>query len=103
MASHRAVASCLVVLAASLLHAGQTRSVTSGVYTTAQAARGEQLYRAQCSECHGKALEGAIGPPLVGESFLANWSARPVADAVDRLQKTMPFEKPGSLSRAQSA
>ena len=48
-------------------------------------------------------MEGAIGPPLVGESFLANWSARPLAEAVDKIQKTMPFEKPGSLSRQQSA
>ena len=93
----------LIVLAASLLHAGQTRSVASGVYSAAQAARGEQLYRAQCGDCHGKAMEGAVGPPLAGESFLANWSARPLAEAVDRIQKTMPFEKPGSLSRPQSA
>jgi mono/diheme cytochrome c family protein len=82
--------------------AGQLRSVTAGVYSAGQAARGEQIYRAQCGDCHGKAMEGAIGPPLVGESFLANWSARPVADVVDKIQKTMPFEQPGSLSRAQS-
>src|SRR5262249_40318944 len=90
-------------LAASLLHAGQAPSVASGVYSAAQAARGEQIYRAQCGDCHGKAMEGAIGPPLAGDSFLANWSARPLAEAVDKIQKTMPFEKPGSLSRAQSA
>jgi cytochrome c2 len=86
-----------------MLHAGQLRSVSTGVYTAGQAERGEQTYRAQCGDCHGKALEGAIGPPLVGDSFLANWSGRPVAEAVDKIQKTMPFEKPGSLSREQSA
>ena len=91
------------ILAASLLHAGQARSVASGVYSAAQAARGEQLYRAQCGDCHGRAMEGAVGPPLVGDGFLANWSARPLAEAVDRIQKTMPFEKPGSLSRQQSS
>jgi hypothetical protein len=48
-------------------------------------------------------MDGAIGPPLVGEIFLANWSARPLAEAVDKIQKTMPFEKPGSLSRQQAA
>ena len=83
--------------------AGQLRSVTAGVYSAGQAARGEQIYRAQCGDCHGRAMEGAIGPPLVGESFLANWSARPLADVVDKIQKTMPFEQPGSLSRQQSA
>jgi mono/diheme cytochrome c family protein len=97
------VAFCAVVLAAPLLSAGQARSVAAGVYSAAQAARGEQIYRAQCGECHGPAMEGAIGPPLVGESFLANWSARPLAEAVDKIQKTMPFEQPGSLSRRQSA
>jgi hypothetical protein len=48
-------------------------------------------------------MEGTIGPPLVGQSFMANWSERPLADVVDKIQKTMPFEKPGSLSREQSA
>ena len=97
------VASCAVALAASLLHAGQPRSAAAGVYSAAQAALGEQTYRAKCGDCHGRALEGAIGPPLVGDSFLANWSARPLAEAVDKIQKTMPFEQPGSLSRRQSA
>ena len=83
--------------------AGQPRPLTSGVYSAAQAARGEQIYRAQCGDCHGRAMEGAIGPPLVGQSFMANWSERPLADVVDKIQKTMPFEKPGSLSREQSA
>ena len=96
-------AACAVVLAASFPQAGQLRSVTAGVYSAAQAARGETLYRAQCGDCHGRALEGAIGPPLAGESFLSNWSARPLSDVVDKIQKTMPFEKPGSLSRQQSA
>ena len=96
-------ASSAVVLAASLLNAGQPRSVAAGVYSAAQAARGEQIYRAQCGDCHGRAMEGAIGPPLLGESFLANWSARPLAEVVDKIQKTMPFEQPGSLSRQQSA
>ncbi len=47
-------------------------------------------------------MEGTIGPPLVGESFLSNWSARPLATLVDKIQKTMPFNLPGSLSRQQS-
>src|SRR5205823_10579771 len=62
-----------------------------------------QIYVAQCGSCHGKAMEGAIGPPLAGSDFLSNWSARPVVDLVDKIQKTMPFEQPGSLSRQQSA
>ncbi len=84
------------------VHAWQTRSATEGVYSTAQASRGQQLYGTQCAECHGKAMEGAIGPPLAGDSFLSNWSARPLVNLVDKIQKTMPFNTPGSLSRQQS-
>ena len=95
---------CALVVASSLTgHAGQLRSVTEGVYSAGQAARGQQLYQAQCAECHGKAMEGTIGPPLIGDDVLSNWSARPLADLVDKIQKTMPFNLPASLSRQQSA
>src|SRR5713226_4056895 len=83
-------------------YAGQVRSVTEGVYSTGQAARGQQIYQVECAECHGNAMEGTSGPPLVGESFLSNWSARPLASLVDKIQKTMPFSLPGTLSRQQS-
>src|SRR5262245_47563873 len=82
--------------------AGQNRSITQPVYTTPQAARGQQLYKAQCAECHGNALEGTVGSPLVGDGFLSNWSARSLANLVDKIQKTMPFNSPSSLSRGQS-
>ena len=78
------------------------RSVTEGAYSVAQAARGQQLYKAQCAACHGNALEGASGPPLAGDSFLSNWSAQPLGNLNDKIQKTMPFNLPGSLSRSQS-
>ena len=94
---------CAVAVAFSLTgHAGQLRSVADGVYSAGQAARGQQIYQAQCAECHGNAMEGASGPPLAGAGFLSNWSARPVADLVDKVQKTMPFNQPASLSRQQS-
>jgi mono/diheme cytochrome c family protein len=82
--------------------AGQPGSLGSGVYSAAQAAQGRDLYRAQCAECHGAALEGASGPPLVGDAFLSNWSARPLATVVGKIQNTMPFSQAGSLSRPQS-
>ena len=68
----------------------------------AQAARAEPIYKSQCAGCHGNALEGTSGPPLAGDSFLLNWSAQPLANLVDKIQKTMPFNLPGSLSRSQS-
>ena len=91
--------SALVVVLSISGYAGQSRSVSDGVYTSEQATRGLTTYRTQCAECHGAAMEGASGPPLVGDSFLANWSARPLVGLVDRIQKTMPFTAPGSLTR----
>ena len=84
------------------VQAQQARSVGDGVYSAAQATRGQEIYKNQCAECHGNALEGTVGSPLVGDSFLANWSARPLSALVDKIQKTMPFSTPGSLSRQQS-
>src|SRR6266436_8498900 len=96
---------CGYPLLGALLLTGQAppvRSITEGVYSVGQAARGQQLYKTQCVSCHGNALEGTSGPPLVGDSFLSNWSAQPLANVVDKIQKTMPFNLPGSLSRSQS-
>src|SRR5437763_471882 len=83
-------------------HAAQQRSVADGVYSQDQAARGRKLYQAQCVECHGAAMEGTVRPPLLRDAFLANFSARPLSMLVDRIQKTMPFNEPGSLTREQS-
>jgi mono/diheme cytochrome c family protein len=80
----------------------QARGVADGVYSAAQAARGEQLYQAQCAMCHGKALEGVVGPPLAGDGFLAAWSARSLAELVGKIEKTMPPQQPGSVSRQEA-
>ena len=82
--------------------AGQSRTVTDRVYSAAQAARGEQIFKAQCLSCHGNALEGAVGPPLTGDGFLSVWSARSLAELVDKIEKTMPPQQPGSTSRSQA-
>ena len=94
---------CALVMLGTLAgDARQLRSITDGVYSAAQAERGQRIYLAQCAECHGKAMEGTVGPPMAGDAFLAGWSARPLSGLVDRIQKTMPFNQPGSLSRQES-
>jgi len=95
-------ACAILLIFSSSGQARQSRSVTDRVYSAAQAARGQQIYKAQCAGCHGDAMEGTSGPPLAGDSFLSNWSARSLANLVEKIQKTMPFNQPGSLSRAQS-
>src|SRR6266853_1991040 len=96
---------CGYPLLGALLLTGQAlpvRSITEGAYSVGQAARGQQLYKAQCAACHGTAMEGTSGPPLAGDGFLSNWSGQPLANLVGKIQKTMPFNLPGSLSRSQS-
>jgi mono/diheme cytochrome c family protein len=94
---------CAAILAMSVKGgAQQSRSVTQGVYSAQQAQRGRQIYEGYCADCHGKAMEGTIGPPLTGEDFLSSWSAKTLVSLVDRIQKTMPFNQPASLSRQES-
>ena len=83
-------------------HAGQARTVTDRVYADTQAARGERIYQEQCVACHGATLDGAVGPPLAGSRFLATWSARSLAELVEKIEKTMPPQQPGVISRAQA-
>jgi mono/diheme cytochrome c family protein len=77
-------------------------ALTLASQSATQATRGAELYKTQCAGCHGASLEGASGPPLAGESFLANRNAEPVVNFVDKIQKTMPFGRAGTLSRPQS-
>jgi len=81
---------------------GQARTVADSVYSTAQAARGQQIYAARCVTCHGNALEGSVGPPLTGAAFLSAWSARSLGDLVDKIENTMPPQEARSLSRPQA-
>ena len=91
-----------LVAAMPLAGHGQTRGPADRVYSDAQATRGQQLYETQCVACHGKALEGSVGPPLSGDSFLTAWSSRSLGELVEKIEKTMPPQAPGSLSRAQA-
>jgi mono/diheme cytochrome c family protein len=78
------------------------RSIWDGVYSEAQAKRGAALYSTHCVGCHLETLEGD-GPatPLTGPGFSANWDGISMADMVERTQKSMPSDKPGTLSRQQ--
>jgi mono/diheme cytochrome c family protein len=83
-------------------HAGQSRTLAQGAYAGEQASRGQVLFQAQCGSCHGAALEGAAGPPLAGNVFLAAWAGRPLSDLADKIQTTMPLEAPGGLTRPET-
>lgn len=75
------------------------RSTRDGVFTAAQAERGELAFRA-CTYCHGRDLRGGDDPPgpaLKGEIFMQKWSQRPLGELFDRIAETMPRDRPGTL------
>jgi hypothetical protein len=39
---------------------------------------------------------------LTGEGFTTTWAGRPLADFVDKIEKTMPPQAPGTITRAQA-
>lgn len=99
----RRILVCFAVFGASLAVAGMaevsTRSAVEGVYSEAQAARGQATYDRSCSTCHGGSLSGAdVNPPLAGPQFQANWKTQTVGDLANRIRTTMPLDDPGSLS-----
>ena len=94
----------VVVVTFTTLLAQQPRTTWSGIYTNEQAARGEKLYAEQCAQCHGDGLGGVeSAPALTGDMFNSNWEGVALGDLLDRIRMSMPQNKPGSLSRAQTA
>jgi quinoprotein glucose dehydrogenase len=99
-----AVLSSLTIASAAAARHDKTASVWDGVYSEAQAQRGETAYRQSCANCHGPELEGAdMTPGLTGGVFTSNWNDLTLGDLFERIRATMPLDKPGSLSRQQNA
>jgi mono/diheme cytochrome c family protein len=93
-----------VAFALGLATAQSPASVRDGVYSDAQAVRGATLYQTACASCHGNKLQGkGPTPALVGSDFVMDWSGMTVGDLFDKMQTSMPADKPGSLSREQNA
>ena len=93
-----------VVQASALTAQGPpVRSVWTGVYSEAQAARGGPMYAQYCGSCHGSTLEGGeMAPPLAGGAFNANWNGLTLGDILERIRITMPANSPGRLTRQQN-
>ena len=65
------------------------RTIQDGVFTEAQADRGQNRYESYCRKCHGEDLTGANARALVGEDFLRNWTGLTLDGLLERAQ-TMP-------------
>jgi mono/diheme cytochrome c family protein len=99
------VPSCLQIFIALLLTVpwtaaraqnGEVRSASSGVYSSAQALRGRDLYALQCRSCHTpESHTGAI--------FDSWWGGRLLSDLFSYVQERMPKNEPGSLTAQEYA
>jgi mono/diheme cytochrome c family protein len=75
-----------------------TATVLDGVYTTEQAARGQDAYRDNCRSCH----EGndQDGPDLKGADFVDRWRGDRLSVLFSHIKTNMPGNRPGSLSES---
>lgn len=72
------------------------KTVQDGVYTAAQADRGETLFGGSCASCHNP-------KDFTGTEFLAKWQGKPLFELFDTVKATMPMDSPGSLEPQQYA
>ena len=92
------VTSALVLLfvTSSSIDAQAPPTVQDGVYSDAQASRGQALYAQRCAGCHGPALAGASAPALIGDAFTNKFRVEPLSALFIQIRYAMP---PGAATR----
>jgi quinoprotein glucose dehydrogenase len=87
------------------VRAGQetTKTTWDGVYSKAQAAKGEAIYNEKCQKCHGADAAGADAPSLADSGFAGDWDGLTLAQLFDRTRSSMPQDAPQSLGREECA
>jgi mono/diheme cytochrome c family protein len=96
-------AAALFTAALSGAHA-QEKTAWDGVYSTAQAERGDKRYADACAPCHGADMAGGPGiPGLTGIEFMFKYNNKPVAELFDYMKANMPPGQSGSLTDPQYA
>jgi mono/diheme cytochrome c family protein len=71
-------------------------TTAKGVYTEAQATRGEETYMNMCVGCHAA---GTYSTPV----FREKWDRHPLADLYTLISETMPKQDPASLTPQEYA
>jgi mono/diheme cytochrome c family protein len=70
------------------------RSTLSGVYTSAEAREGRDLYLGFCASCHAAVSH-------TGPAFRQKWAGRPLSDLFMFMRTNMPKNDPASLDDQQ--
>jgi mono/diheme cytochrome c family protein len=76
--------------------------IWDGVYSVAQAKRGEAAYTSYCVRCHGADLMGGgrQGRQLKGDAFWQTWQSNSLQSLFAKMQGTMPRDDPSTLPDA---
>jgi mono/diheme cytochrome c family protein len=75
---------------------GGAKTTLQGVYSAAQAARGQKTYESICLSCHPLASQ-------TGGAFSKQWRGKPLADLYGFVAESMPKNDPGSLTPREIA
>ena len=79
-----------------------TRSVWSGVYSAAQASRGEYAYsNDECGSCHDEVGGGSGDPELVGTNFLEDWDGQSALELARHIHSST-MGNPGDIGIAEA-
>lgn len=86
-------------MVSALARGAQPISTVNGVFSEAQATRGEDAYYGRCAGCHGDDLISvdAETPSLTGPRFKAQWVGKTLAELFELIRTTMPSTGPGTL------
>jgi len=76
--------------------AQEKKSVKAGVYTAAQADRGQVLYRSKCASCHAPNR-------FTDDLFYTSFAGKPLWEMFDVISDSMPEDNPGSLKKEEYA
>src|SRR5690349_11593314 len=74
-------------------------TVWSGVYTPAQAVRGQKAYEANCSRCHGPDLTSNPQAALTGSDFMQKWREDTLDGLFAFIRTSMPPMRRGGAPR----
>jgi mono/diheme cytochrome c family protein len=99
----RSAVAVLLMGQALVVASAQGKSTQDGIFTAAQATRGEAVFTRACASCHQADLSGdGQTPALVGKDFNVDFTDTTVGDLYDRTKVSMPADKPGSLTPGEA-
>lgn len=90
------IALALMAACGAAMTAQEKKSVKTGVYTAAQAGRGEALFKTRCASCHTPGY-------FTDDNFYTNFAGKPLWELFDVVSDSMPEDDPGSLKKEEYA